>query len=275
MVCHFFRCLFTFHSLLPKAYLHECLYELNRRIRRRMVTKGDVNLDVEDNRSPYDWPQMTDLTIEDIQYSVHLPLVPQAGKWPTGMEESIAGQQVDLSPTDVVRVLNIVVPESRLLSSRERCPFLVHFEVADTGLEGNDARLYASGAPSLGSTVEEALGMNRVTNSAAEQRRRHETADSQIPYQIPPELLDESQIMKRARTGQGVAMETNVGKKRQFPRGGWQSDDQYYHDTENAGYVYANPLDDGRQHEYEQLHRLMQSQQAPPPPIRTPGFMQR
>jgi len=43
----------------------------------------------------------------------------------------------------VVRVLNIVTPECRLLSSRERCPFLVHLEVAETGLEGNDAKLYA------------------------------------------------------------------------------------------------------------------------------------
>ena len=53
----------------------------------------------------------------------------------------------------VVQVLNIVVPEARLLSSRERCPFLVRLEVADTGLEGSDARLYAAGAPRLGVTV--------------------------------------------------------------------------------------------------------------------------
>ena len=44
-----------------------------------------------------------------------------------------------------MRVLNIVASESRILASRERCPFLVQVELAETGLEGSDARLDAGG----------------------------------------------------------------------------------------------------------------------------------
>jgi hypothetical protein len=59
------------------AYLYENLKESNRRIRRRMVTRGDVSLDVEDHRGPDDWPQITDITTEMLRYSVHLPLDPK------------------------------------------------------------------------------------------------------------------------------------------------------------------------------------------------------
>ena len=43
--------------LVQKDYLQECLKEMNRRLRRRMITRGDVSLDVEDNRGPNDWPR--------------------------------------------------------------------------------------------------------------------------------------------------------------------------------------------------------------------------
>jgi len=36
-----------------------------------MVTRGDVSLDVEDNRGPYDWPQLTEITADLLQFSVH------------------------------------------------------------------------------------------------------------------------------------------------------------------------------------------------------------
>ena len=64
-------------SLQRKAYLQESLSELNRRLRRRMVTNGDVSLDVEDNRGPHDWPNESDVTLEMLKYSVHFPLEPQ------------------------------------------------------------------------------------------------------------------------------------------------------------------------------------------------------
>ena len=233
-----------------------------------MVTKGDVSLDVEDNRSPNDWPQLSDLTMESLKFSVHLPLVPQTGTWPSGAEEETTKRQVDTPPSpEVVRVLNIVVPESRILASRERCPFLIHLEVADTGLEGSDARLYASGASGLGSTVEEALSMNAVSASAAVSRRpREESFGGHVPYEIPAELLDEYgrlNLPKGSILDKDVAMQTDVGRKRTFPRGGWQTDDQFYHD--NTGHVYTNPYDVVRQHEFERLHQQMQSQQVQPP----------
>ena len=101
------------------------LEEMNRRIRRRMVTRGDVSLDVEDHRGPYDWPQLNEIASDLLQYSVHLPLDPkQQTRWPGGDQSSTAAD------SGAVRVLNIVVDECRILSSRERCPFLVHVEAA-------------------------------------------------------------------------------------------------------------------------------------------------
>ena len=68
-------------------------------------------------------------------------------------------------------------------------------------------------------------------------------------------------------------METDVGKKREFPRGGWQDDGLYYQDPDDGGYVYANPYDAVRQQEYERLHQQMQqtqprqTQQPQAPPV--------
>lgn len=56
--------------------MHDALYEMNRRLRRRMVTRGEVSLDVEDNLGPYDWPQVKELTSDMLKYSVHFPLIP-------------------------------------------------------------------------------------------------------------------------------------------------------------------------------------------------------
>lgn len=59
------------------AYLQDSLREVNRRIRRRMVTRGDVSLDVEDHRGPDDWPSVSDVTSDMLMYSVHLPADPK------------------------------------------------------------------------------------------------------------------------------------------------------------------------------------------------------
>lgn len=59
------------------AYLQQGLKEMNRRIRRRMVTRGDVSLDVEDQLGPDDWPRVVDVSADMIKYSVHLPLDPK------------------------------------------------------------------------------------------------------------------------------------------------------------------------------------------------------
>lgn len=57
-------------------HLKESLEELNRRLRRRMITEGNVSLDVEDNLGPYDWPSVGDVSLKSLKYSVHLPLEP-------------------------------------------------------------------------------------------------------------------------------------------------------------------------------------------------------
>ena len=62
-----------------------------------------------------------------------------------------------------MRVLNIVAHDCRLLASRERCPFLVQVEVAETGLEGSDARLYAGGGVDAG---ESSRGNNNLQSGA-------------------------------------------------------------------------------------------------------------
>ena len=57
-------------------HLKESLEELNRRLRRRMATEGNVSLDVEDNLGPNDWPSVVDISVDASKHSVHLPLEP-------------------------------------------------------------------------------------------------------------------------------------------------------------------------------------------------------
>ena len=59
-----------------QAYLQEQLEEMNRRLRRRMVTRGDVSLDVEDGLAHTDWPHMSDVSVDLLKHSVHFPLEP-------------------------------------------------------------------------------------------------------------------------------------------------------------------------------------------------------
>jgi hypothetical protein len=264
-----------------------------------MATRGDVSLDVEDNRSPYDWPQIDDMTLDMLKYSLHFPLVPQKGTWPDGEKEVASKQQTFLGKSEVARVLNIVVPESRLLSSRERCPFLVHLEVADSGLDGSDARLYASGVTGLGSTVEEALGMVASAASTAATRRFQSSHFSSPSYGIPlelseppcvqqpvefrePELSKQSRMQPQAESrefgasevpqvgqgaeanGPGMEAHSYVEQKEgTFPRGGWQADQSYVYE-ESTGFIYHNPHDFVRQQEYERLHQQMHWQSLAP-----------
>jgi phosphatidylinositol 4-kinase len=226
------------------GHLREQLYGLNRRLRRRMATRGDVSIDVEDNRGVSDWPQINDMATEMVKFSVHFPLVPQKGDWPSGGNVPLPNGEGQTPATiQVARALNIVVPECRILASRERCPFLIHLELADTGLEGSDARLYASGVNGLGSTVEEALNMGNGKPVSGSLNREKVPSS----YEIPPELLDRPQLRVRDNDDLNV---------RSFPRGG-------------SG-IFYDSYEDVRQHEYEQLHEQMQASpqplQAPPPP---------
>jgi len=205
-----------------ETYMLYGLRELNRRIRRRMITKGELSLDVEDNCGPDDWPRVEDLRIDMLQHSVHFPLAPQTGTWHTGEED----YEPSRDDSQVVRVLNIVADESRLLSSRERCPFLIHLEVADTGLEGHDARLYTSGAAStsVGSTVEEALSMNIVSQQSAsmpkpQERGGNENLSPNAAYGISQDLVSSTP--------------PQPPRKLDLPRGGSLSDQPYSHQPED------------------------------------------
>lgn len=210
-----------------------------------MITRGDVSLDVEDYRGPFDWPETRDLSSDVLRYSVHFPLVPQTIVWPDGETENGADFNAGEPSPEVVRVLNIVVPESRILASRERCPYLVHMEVADTGLEGSDARLFASGSPHLGSTLEEALGMQRLDSNG----RR---AIEQNSYKIPNELLDRISVHGGYESAESL-------------RGGWQSDESFSEYDASGGLLYSNPFDFVRQHELEALHHQLHADRNPPP----------
>lgn len=237
-----------------------------------MVTRGDVSLDVEDNRGPYDWPQLNEITADLLQFSVHLPLDPsQNPRWPGG--------EPSRTVTDggVVRVLNIIVDESRILSSRERCPFLVHVEVAETGLSGTDSRLYATGAAGLGATVGEALAMTAG--------RANDKKVMGASYEIPGELLDAtnipipsmadptnipipsttdpSQQTTIAQTEQGVE-HSNVSRA-EYVRGGYQGDENVFYTHNAEGIWGSDAWDDVRQREYEQLHQQMYVEQQTNP----------
>lgn len=235
--------------------LIDSMEEMNRRLRRRMVTKGDVSLDVEDHGGPEEWPHISDISADMIKYSVHFPLEPNRGTWPGGefYRNKDFGSAAERSKTGVMRVLNIVPSECRILASRERCPYLVHLEVAETGMEGSDARLYTSGAKGIGTTIGESLSMPTVGNNHDFKDEEAQAFGEAFPtYKIPSELLVSSPSSKRA-VNEGI----NVEKKQQdmvarFPRrGGWQSDELYPEEG------FADPYEMVRQAEYEQLHQQL------------------
>jgi hypothetical protein len=240
-----------------QAYLQEMLEEMNRRLRRRMVTRGDVSLDVEDNRGPYDWPQLQEITSDMLQFSVHLPLDPrQQSRWPGG------DYTATTTSGGVVRVLNIVVEESRILSSRERCPFLIHVEVAETGLSGNDSRLYATGAPGLGATIGEALAMSarRTLLQSVASTPGSDTASYQIPSELLEPLAPTLSNCREVTTEPEI--DNAIPSRSDFVRGGYQGNDTTFYSYSPEEILSSNAYDDLRQNEYEQLHQQMYVEQS-------------
>lgn len=155
-----------------------------------------------------------------------------------------------------MRVLNIVVDECRLLSSRERCPFLVHLEVTETGLNGRDSRLYASGAPGLGTTIEEALSMGSTVGTST----CDDVSDGsvQASYQIPSELLisssTETHVMDSA-----FPLVNQPNHPTDYIRGGSHSDELtlYPSPADPDDMLASIPYSEVRQQQYEQLHHQM------------------
>ena len=186
-----------------------------------------------------------------------------------------------------MRLLNIVVEECNMLSSRERCPFLVRVEVAETGLQGNDGRLYAAGVSGLGATVEEALSMSASATSSRASGSRHSEEQGYAPYKIPSELLHvpRSDLRPRKRTTPSndaaspiatpessappshpvTTAATMTKKEPTLPRGGYQTDEYY---PQNPDLIHSEPWDDVRQHDYRELHQELYAepnfQQLPP-----------
>jgi hypothetical protein len=171
------------------------LYELNRRLCRRMFTRGRISLDVDEDMSQQQQPHNNyhhpygghhaysvpprwseeDVREDMIRHSVHLPFEPRCARgWPGGNptgdypndDDRIDGCDhdpiADRGRRGVVRALRILPENCRLLSSATRCPFLVRMEVVETGLDADDARLYVpSEGGGVGLTVQETLGSLR------------------------------------------------------------------------------------------------------------------
>jgi phosphatidylinositol 4-kinase A len=152
-----------------------------------------------------------------------------------------------------------VVDECRILASRERCPYLVHVEVAETGLRGNDPRLYASGAPGLGATINEALAM-----SASAAGPKGSTSQEQVfaPYHIPSELLETSfsRKTKKANNLTTAQEDFRIDARMQMPRGGWQANETAFYASNPDDVFVSNPYDTVRETEYQELHEQMYSE---------------
>ena len=72
------RSLFVYLLIMcMKRVLQENLAEMNRRVRRRMITKGRINLDVEDGCGPFDRPLLSDISMDMLRYSIHFPMQPK------------------------------------------------------------------------------------------------------------------------------------------------------------------------------------------------------
>jgi len=159
-----------------------------------------------------------------------------------------------------VRVLNILVDESRILASRERCPYLVHLEVAETGLRGSDSRLYASGARGIGATIEEALSLS--AKSAPEAASADANAPIQLKrnYHIPNELLSTPPWKIWYNSNNSTPLWPITSEARmEMPRGGWQAEEAFYsHNPEDV--FSSNLYDTVRENEFQQLHEQMHSE---------------
>lgn len=177
-----------------------------------------------------------------------------------------------------MRVVNIVSSKCRLLASRERCPFLVHCEVLETGLEGRDARLYTNREDDIGTTVQEVLGV------AAE---RKDTQDRSFhikfpPYQIPSEISADDSL-SNPQGAMTQSKETHPRKKVKTDistdhntvrlRGGDQ-EDYSYPNMYDSGYQSFSHYESIQEEQLQRLHEHLQSHQQHPHYAPRPPSMQ-
>lgn len=258
-----------------RAHLQDRLRDLNSRLCRRMVTRGRVSVDVESETDPngefgyhpsyhhhshamHQWSE-ENIREDMIQHSVHFPMEPQSVRWPGGLSEdgqaSISDFERPQQRNGVVRALRILPEQCRVLDSRERCPFLVRMELAETGLEANDARLYATDVMGVGLTVEETLGttkQGKPLNGAA-------TEGGFTSCEIPPELMRRQvHSNKKKESLSPLKDETwshdhsmyNAREEKAVPRGGYQGPEY-----DPPMYGDYNTYEMVRDHHYEQLHQ--------------------
>jgi hypothetical protein len=150
-----------------------------------------------------------------------------------------------------------------MLASRERCPYLVHLEVAETGLRGSDSRLYASGAPGIGTTIEEALALSAQSSSVAASLDGSHGTPGYGNFHIPSELLSTSTANQNTAYNRSISStaigSTSPEEQMKMPRGGWQADEAFYsHNPEDI--FMANPYDSVRENEYQELHEQLHSE---------------
>jgi len=212
-----------------------------------------------------------DVREDMIQHSVHFPMEPQSVRWP-GCSIPTSGDTDDtdtssstisdfehpLPHNGVVRALRILPNNCRVLDSAQRCPFLVRMEVVETGLDANDARLYACNVPKggVGVTVQESMGSHRPYSGGFD------------PCEIPPELIQrqpqynddssirQSQEIQRSQTND---ISTAGTKNRAVSfRGGYQQGDGYY--PSDAYGMVPDAFDMVREQYYEDLHHDLREQ---------------
>lgn len=164
------------------------------------------------------------------------------------------------------------------MSSRERCPYLVRVEVADTNMRGNDSRLYAAGAPGLGASIEEALAMSAKSTPGALTTEGGQSNHGFDNYHIPSELLaptprkspkefesvtiSKEEVRLESTPGEVDVDNREEGAPKERLRGGWQANEEtgfYSHSPEEL--YTTNPYDDVRENELEQLHHQMYNDQ--------------
>ncbi len=171
----------------------------------------------------------------------------------------------------VMKVVNIVSPKCRLLASRERCPFLVHCEVLETGLEGSDARLYSNGEDDIGATLQEVMGFTSGKMSKDDNTQTSSNHNKFPSYHIPPEISPmnnqegDSALLTRKLydCSQDVQKGLSVNRNTVLLRGG----DQYgytYPNMQDSGSFSSSPYDLVKEEQLQRLHEHLQFHQQHP-----------
>lgn len=249
-----------------RTHLQSRLAELNQRLCRRMATRGRISIDVESieegGQMFTHWSE-NNVREDMIHHSVHFPMEPQSVRWPGGNDAANSDFEHPSKRNGVVRTLRVLPEMCRVLDSRERCPFLVRMEVVETGLEANDARLYAADVqPGVGLTIEETLGSTRphgnsiLKDSAA-------INGGFASCEIPPELMREHTGRKAADNASATSQadeSANIAHtsndKAVLSRGGYQgSNDNSYEPPEMHG-----TFDMVQEQYYDQVHHDMHHQ---------------